>query len=274
MRAAVLACTDCHVNPTAQNHATGIVDMTYGTLARTGSLTPTPANLGPATTPTQATWEATPTCTNYCHGQKWSGNANYAGTTVGTVRWTDVAATAEVCGACHKAPPTSAAHAAVSSTKNCGDCHTGYNCTTGSLGTCTVNKTVHLDGKADVNVNSCGACHGSGTARTYAAGTQGAQDTANNLQASPPNDAAGLATSYQVGPHLGHVNPATPGPQYYKPVLCSECHTTLVNSFSLSGHVAVSPRVQYGPGTAAALSGVVTNYLNNPDATPDTCVTY
>ena len=45
LRAAALACADCHTVPTSTTHATGTVDLTWGALARTGGLTPTPANL-------------------------------------------------------------------------------------------------------------------------------------------------------------------------------------------------------------------------------------
>jgi hypothetical protein len=97
----------------------------------TGGVVPTPAAGTVA-----ASWETTPTCTNYCHGGKWAPaspatNAQYRGA-VTSPSWTATTA-AVTCSACHLSPPTSAAHASVGPTVNCSGCHAGYACTSGNL---------------------------------------------------------------------------------------------------------------------------------------------
>ena len=127
---APVACATCHVVPAdalAAGHvASGIATVTFSGLASSGV----------ATAPSWSRSGAT--CSNvYCHGGKYAGNATYAGSAL-TPSWTGTAATAAACGSCHKAPPSSAAHASVTATTSCGGCHTGYGCTTGNLAACTV----------------------------------------------------------------------------------------------------------------------------------------
>jgi predicted CxxxxCH...CXXCH cytochrome family protein len=148
-------CNACHPVQTSQSHSNGVVDLVWGALARSGAVVPTPSSLGPTTVPTRWTWEATPTCTNYCHGAQWAGNYNYAGTTVGTVRWTDGAA-ARGCDACHRSPPISSAHAPVTSTTNCNLCHPGYDCVSSNLAACKVNAPYHIGGRLDCGGLPCG----------------------------------------------------------------------------------------------------------------------
>jgi predicted CxxxxCH...CXXCH cytochrome family protein len=208
LRSATLACTECHTMPTSTSHASGTVDMTWGTLAKTGSITPTPGNLGAATSPTQAAWEATPTCANYCHGAKWAGNASYLGSAPAP-RWTDTAGTAAACGSCHKAPPGSSAHSSVTATTNCSGCHAGYNCTTGNLAACTVNKATHLNGSLDATGLTCTSCHGSAS---------------NN---APPVDTAGLSSGgFRIGAHQKHLTSTT---YAAAPVACATCHPAVAS---------------------------------------------
>ncbi|RIX39666.1 MAG: CxxxxCH/CxxCH domain-containing protein, partial [Rhodocyclales bacterium GT-UBC] len=101
-------------------------------------------------------WEASPTCTNYCHGGKWSADANYRGNTT-SPSWTATTADAD-CGDCHRSPPATSGHSTVTGTTECGSCHNGYVCTAANLAACTVNKTVHMNGSLQVNA-SCTGCH-------------------------------------------------------------------------------------------------------------------
>jgi predicted CxxxxCH...CXXCH cytochrome family protein len=201
-----LACTDCHgtvpaLTPTRQQWS-----PLWSALATSGGVLATPVT-GTVTPGT------TPTCTNYCHGGKWAapGAANDAYRGFNTSPdWTS-GAPEVTCGSCHAVPPTSPAHAAVGATKSCGDCHTGYACTTGNLAACTVNKTTHVNGASDAAGQTCASCHGT-AGRSIAAGTLGPAESANNLLAVPPLDHLGSATSTRVGPHQAHATRPPRGP--------------------------------------------------------------
>jgi predicted CxxxxCH...CXXCH cytochrome family protein len=119
--ASPLKCNECHVVPTATNHSNNVVEMAFGTLARTGNVTPA--------------WNATAmTCTaSYCHGNFTGGNTTAAPT------WTGAAM---MCTSCHAAPPATDDHRRSQHVGlPCSDCHgTGYSAT-------TVNKALHLNGQ-------------------------------------------------------------------------------------------------------------------------------
>jgi predicted CxxxxCH...CXXCH cytochrome family protein len=124
-------CADCHVVPTAMDHATGFVVMAFGERAGAGGAVPR--------------WNAGAlTCsTTYCHGATLAaGGTNTEPSWVGGP---DEAA----CGTCHGAPPP-APHTASTS---CGSCHDGYTAT-------TVNVADHVDGNVDVAASTCNDCHG------------------------------------------------------------------------------------------------------------------
>jgi len=210
LRAAALDCSDCHTVPTSIPHASGTVDMTWGALARTGVPAPTPGNLTGAA---RASWEAAPTCTNYCHGSGFAAAVRGSAT---TPSWTGTAATSTTCGSCHRAPPATAEHASVTATTNCGTCHTGYSCTTADPGACTVNKAAHLNGAVDSPVLGCVSCHGS----------------ADN--AAPPVDTAGGSSGVRIGAHQAHLVKAN----LRSVVLtCADCHTVPTSTAHASGTV-------------------------------------
>ncbi|MBK9517698.1 MAG: CxxxxCH/CxxCH domain-containing protein [Anaeromyxobacter sp.] len=259
-------CTDCHSLPSTLDHATGAADVTWSAFARTGGLTATPATIN-------AAWEASPTCTNYCHGGKWATTPAVAGTDL-SPSWT-AGAPAAACGTCHQVAPTGT-HPTVAAATSCVGCHAGYACTPGNLAACTVNLTTHINGTVEFTGGAagCGGCHGT-AGRTYAAGTLGPQDTADHIQGAPPRDVSQAASSPQVGPHQAHVNPASQGAQIYRATLCSECHTVAVNAFPATGHAALSPKVNFADALGADLGGVVPTYTPAANATlPDTCATY
>jgi predicted CxxxxCH...CXXCH cytochrome family protein len=168
LRLAAIACSECHTVPTSTSHANSVVDMTWGTLTRTGGVVPT--------------WTGT-TCTNYCHG------ANLFGGTITAPTWTGGPSQASACTACHGAPPP-APH---SQSTTCASCHTGYTAT-------TVNPATHMNGAVDVVAMTCTSCHGTAT---RAATTLNPQ-----LAAAPPVDTAGnTATTFRgVGAHMKHLS--------------------------------------------------------------------
>ena len=112
-----IACTECHVVPTATNHSNGAVGVTFGTLAKTGNKTPT--------------WSGSTCSASYCHG-------NFTGGAVAAApAWTGAAMT---CTSCHGGPPATGDHMRNDHQVACSTCHgTGYSAT-------TVNKALHVNG--------------------------------------------------------------------------------------------------------------------------------
>lgn len=117
MRAAPIACNECHVVPTSTSHSNGKVDMQFGTLARTGNATPA--------------WNGATCAASYCHGNFPGGN------TAAAPNWTTDTVT---CTSCHGAPPATGDHLRGAHDFACSGCHgTGYSAT-------AVNKTLHING--------------------------------------------------------------------------------------------------------------------------------
>jgi predicted CxxxxCH...CXXCH cytochrome family protein len=164
------SCTDCHLLPpsnTDVTHATGSgtggarATITASAFVKTDGASG--AYTGSTTASTGGTGNTAGTCSVYCHGggTKLQGAA-YKGTLT-TPSWTS-GASAQACGACHLAPPTSAAHNSVypNATKNCKDCHPGMDYTTGGgIGALGLNKTKHINGLLDGGAGgtNCLGCH-------------------------------------------------------------------------------------------------------------------
>jgi predicted CxxxxCH...CXXCH cytochrome family protein len=277
LRSAPVACTECHAVPTAQTHANGTVEMSWGTLSRTGSFSPT--------------WNGT-TCTNYCHGSSLG-----AGGTVTAPSWTG-GASQDACGTCHGVPPP-APH---STSTACGSCHTGYTST-------SVNLALHIDGTLDVTSNhpagwaaanqhgsgpqganvtglaGCKACHGtdlaggsSGVSCTACHTTAGFANWATNCtfchgnptsgRQSPPVDIRGQSatTNVSVGKHDRHVAPA-----WMSPVACTECHPARSTSvITDTAHVDGDGIAEVTPGTLSRTGNAPAAY-NRTSATSATC---
>jgi len=207
---APLQCADCHVVPATALHANGSSLVTWGTLAKTGSVTPV--------------WNGTTCSSTYCHGN-WAGaNAVYGNNKQMT--WTDQTGTAAACGTCHGAPPPTNASSHHPPNPNCGQCHTGYTSTVPNL-------TLHINGSKDAPAISCTACHGDANRVANPAITVDAA----SFKAAPPWDAHGntagangIGTTRYVGAHLSHVNPGIAQTASLKPLkngmVCTECHTT------------------------------------------------
>jgi predicted CxxxxCH...CXXCH cytochrome family protein len=127
-----VACTECHAVPSSTRHYNGTVDMTFGTLARTGGASPV--------------WNGASCSASYCHGQFTYG------TTTNAPVWTG--ANQAACGTCHRMPPSSVRHPDHVSDQHyeCYYCHgTGY---VGLAATKTVNAALHVNGV--VNVGGAG----------------------------------------------------------------------------------------------------------------------
>jgi predicted CxxxxCH...CXXCH cytochrome family protein len=142
--------------PTATNHANGSRNVTFGTLARTGTVVPT---YNATTSGCSAT---------YCHGN-FTGGA-----TTAAPLWTGAAMT---CTSCHAMPATSTGHHSLHMGKslNCSDCHSGIASGTGdpSTNAAIVGPASHVNGVKDVvfapanpvtftaSTKRCsGTCHG------------------------------------------------------------------------------------------------------------------
>ncbi len=141
-----VACTECHAVPTGIAHVDGAVQMSWGTLARTGGASPT--------------WNGTTCAASYCHGSTLPGT--------GRANPTWAPPTALGCGSCHQPSPTTGRHPAVFSNHGdfaCSVCH-GAGFTAGT----SVDKALHVNGAIDkaaslnwqsTPVKSCDpACHG------------------------------------------------------------------------------------------------------------------
>ncbi len=197
-------CNECHVVPISNSHSNGKVDMSWGTLAKTGGVTPV--------------WSGATCTTSYCHGD-FSGGAN------ATATWTNLTIG---CASCHGAPPATPPHANPAIV--CSACHGAGYSATGK----TVNKTTHINGVIDVDQSSlsCYSCHGDGT-RVGIAGADTRQTSA------PPLGTKGetATTTLAVGAHQGHLNKATFAA---KPVQCNDCHAVPSTNLHSDGVVQVN----------------------------------
>jgi predicted CxxxxCH...CXXCH cytochrome family protein len=245
LRGEGVPCSSCHVIPqTATQHTPGV---NFGGLATTvwaGA---------PAITPN---WDgATGSCAStYCHGA-------FPGGTTASLAWTSTATLG--CTSCHGFPP--AAPHPFNTT--CETCHQGYDSAAPS-----VNLTDHMNGVIN---GGCSGCHG--TSGRTPGGIAGVTYDAN-LDAAPPVDHAGQASSILVGVHLAHVNPtpstaggAQPTGGVFKPILCSECHP----SASAPTHQNGSPNVTFVAATTANLPPVTSpSEIPSSGGTAATCSTY
>lgn len=116
-----IACTECHVVPTATNHSDGAAGLSFGKLAKTGNVTPA--------------WDGATCTASNCHGN-FTGGA-----TAAAPSWTSGAMT---CTSCHDAPPATGDHRRGAHQFACSGCHgAGYSAT-------AVNKALHVNGVKNV----------------------------------------------------------------------------------------------------------------------------
>ena len=217
--AAPIACTECHVVPAtvdAPGHlgSDGIAEVAFGTLAKTGGLTPK--------------WDRTTTkaCSStYCHGAGMT-----AGGTVTTPVWTVVDGAQMRCDSCHGNPPP-APHPAAA---NCGFCHD----VTANVDGTIKDPTKHVDGTVQVVAQACNSCHGN------AAGV-----ATNPPDQAPPVDTHGAsATSLvTVGAHRSHLAPKD---GLAAPVACNQCHV-VPGKVDAPGHLAANGIAEVTFGTLA-----------------------
>ena len=202
LMSAPLQCNDCHVLPTSMSHSNGVVDFSWGPLAKAAGANPDYNGA---------------TCTNaYCHG------AFPGGRTVFAPSWTSGPMT---CGSCHGTPPPTPPH--TNPAAECSTCHgAGYSQTAQ-----TVNKATHINGVVDVNYAgaTCSSCHGDAT-RVGVAGSDA------NVKSSPPLGSKGetAATTRAVGAHAAHVNQTT---WASNPLQCADCHVVPTSTAHSNGVV-------------------------------------
>jgi hypothetical protein len=136
----------------------------------------------------------------------------------------------------------------------------------------------NLNNPAVAAVPSCDSCHTGGTAWrtdcTFCHGDKarvadGLDAGGAPLAAAPPFDAAGLATSVQVGAHRAHLY-ATDG--ISSPMKCTSCHTVPADIAHVNGAIAVALKDPLGAasGTFTPSSGATaascTTYCHDPSA--------
>jgi len=216
-------CTECHgVDKTDRTHADGNSAPIFGTIAKTGNVSPT---------------YTSPNCSStYCHGN-FTG-----GTGIGAAPpWTTAGQL--TCNACHGVGATAAATppGPTSATlhhpqnANCVACHPGYSTT-------TVNATTHVDGVVN-KPTGCTACHGDLTA-TGVANTDVRAAPAANANATDTRGSASTATNVRgIGAHAKHL---TGTAWRSTPMACSECHT--VPAGGDETHVTGVVQVAFGTG--------------------------
>jgi predicted CxxxxCH...CXXCH cytochrome family protein len=282
LRSAAIACTECHAVPTSTSHATGTVDMTWGTLARTGNFVPT--------------WNGS-TCTNYCHGSSLG-----AGGTITAPSWTS-GSTQDACGTCHGVPPP-APH---STSTACGTCHAGYTST-------SVNLATHINGVVDVTSNhpagwatkaqhgyqvnltglaGCKSCHGtdlaggtSGVSCATCHATSGFAGWDTNCtfchgnrttgRQSPPVDIQGrtVTTNTSVGRHDSHV-----ASTMMAAITCAACHparstSVISDTAHVDGNGIAEVALRSYAYTSGASTTTVTGTYTRTSATAATCTVY
>jgi predicted CxxxxCH...CXXCH cytochrome family protein len=188
-------CSQCHgtTTPSDLAHITGTVATGWGAVATAGNTSPTPATF-------TVGWEASPTCTNYCHG------ATLAGGTLKNPSWTDSTGAAVACTACHGDPMP---YAAMSGGRGfhppnatCGSCHPGSTSSAPA-------KATHVNGTVEKIALTCHSCHGSA-----------ASD-------APPTDTTGASIAARVGAHQAHVAGRIFSDGLGGNTSCSQCHGTL-----------------------------------------------
>jgi predicted CxxxxCH...CXXCH cytochrome family protein len=157
-----IACTECHLLPTANDHADGPAQLAWGPLASARGAAP-------------GFDQTALTCANYCHGQTLA-----AGGIVTTPLWTKVDGTQAACGTCHGAPPPPP-HP---TNPTCELCHEGYTAA-------SVNLATHVDGKRDVKNLTCSSCHGSAQNDAPPMGTRGETDTSSRAVGAHQQHLAG-----------------------------------------------------------------------------------
>jgi len=200
-------CETCHAVP-ATTDAPGHADSPRPAEVRLTGLAVQPGS-------TAAYDASTLRCADsYCHG----GPRAYAWPAAAV--WNDPKSPADACGtSCHALPP-GGTHPAADA---CEVCHTD---TAGPNHTIK-DRTLHINGRVDVNAKGCNACHG------------------NDENNAPPKDLAGSSdtTHVGVGAHQTHLA----GGAFSKPVACDACHV-VPNDPGAPGHMdtALPAEVTFG----------------------------
>lgn len=202
-----VACTECHAVPASPaasgSHRDGTVQVVFGTLARTGGLTPT-VSRDPAS--------GALVCSNtYCHGASLNGGSNKA------PRWNDTAYNAG-CATCHGYPPaTTRSGGSHSANTACSSCHTHVNATNNGF----TDPTKHINGS--VEATGSHSFPNPGSAHKSASNGTGCRSASCH-----PTDAAGSAYPVAAGTppncracHLNNSPSTDPH--------CSDCHGSAGN---------------------------------------------
>jgi predicted CxxxxCH...CXXCH cytochrome family protein len=303
-----IGCEECHLVPTSTaSHPNGLVNLTFGPLARTGGV--------------DATWTpAGATCANYCHG------ASLTGGSLTSPVWTRVDGTQAACGTCHGAPPPSP-HP---SSATCNTCHPLTVTAGGAIDVagghhmngvveassahgdfsspaihgpkffeflaggpgalqCTSCHGASYDGGAGPSCNACHAsagwtgwtsncsfCHGTKSALTQA----GYDVTAHPTWAAPPDavaqrlDPAHAPVPDRTGAHQAHLTGkgSTSGNAYVTVALsCATCHVVPAD-LTHAGGTGRAPVALVASGALATNLGGTA--LGSYDQAAGTCTTY
>jgi len=242
-----VACSECHAVPTSPAisaiHRNGATELSFGTLARTGGLTPTA---------TRDLATGALVCTNtYCHGTSLTGGSNKS------PRWNDTAYL-NGCSICHGYPPATLRSGAAHTTSTaCSSCHPHVNSTNNGF----TDPSKHVNGTVEATASHAfpypGATHSS-VGLGFVAACGGCHDTTTAAVAAGSGYPVAAGTPPKcAGCHLTWSNGN-----------CSDCHggangqpngTTFPNRNGDHGtHNAIMANCDYchfGGGTGAATHG-------------------
>jgi predicted CxxxxCH...CXXCH cytochrome family protein len=187
--ASAYACAQCHATPAQPLHASGAVDLTWGSTAA-----PTAATK-PAYDPVANTCAST-----WCHGNIPNGNAR-------TMTWTDTGTA--TCGTCHGLPP-GGTHPTLAATQNCKGCHPAYDGLPG--GTITIlDPSKHLNGVID-------------SSAAHAASAAWADPSQHGLSAIDATYTGGQGPQACTGCHVAYGSAGTPTAAGVTTTDCNACH--------------------------------------------------
>ncbi|HUL57982.1 MAG TPA: CxxxxCH/CxxCH domain-containing protein, partial [Anaeromyxobacteraceae bacterium] len=221
-------CTECHgPDKTDRTHADGNSAPIFGTVAKTGGVSPT--------------YSAGTCASTYCHG-------NFVGGVNASPVWNAPGQLG--CNACHgqgsgaSAQPPGPVSATVHHPQNlnCVACHPGYTAT-------TVNVAAHVDGVVQKPVG-CTACHGD-LSVVNAANTDVRSAPGGDANAVDSKGDLATATGLRgVGAHAVHLLGTT---WRAAPIACNECH--VVPATNDVAHATGTPVVTFGALSKTAWSG-------------------
>jgi predicted CxxxxCH...CXXCH cytochrome family protein len=265
-----IACSECHAVPASPlssgTHRNGANTITFGTLAKTGSLLPT-------YTP------ATGVCANtYCHGTTLTGGGSNKAPV-----WNQGDYLTAGCATCHGYPPTTVRNGAAAHASNsaCSGCHSHVNATNNGFTTSGV--ILHINGTVEAtggghavpnyNHQSAGTgascivsgCHALGTATSVYPAASGAPDCRGCHKKASPGTGTGTAGSCSSCHGSATASAATAG----RPTGTASAFPDKTGQHSRGDHNNVACTVCHVLGASAGTGATVNHGPGNRGTNPN-----